>query len=105
MTRNLLASLVLATALVAGPASAASSTAPAKPAAAPATQSLKSVIAKWKDSQVRIVKDGTQIEVKDLLAVGDDFIKIGAAEGETYIPLSRIKSLNVQGDKLFIHLN
>lgn len=103
MTRNLLASLVLATALVAGAALAASAPAPAKPVTAPLT--LKSVIAKWKDSQVRIVKDGTQIEVKDLLAVGDDFIKIAAAEGETYIPLSRIKSLNVQGDKLFIHLN
>jgi hypothetical protein len=103
MTRNLLASLVLAAALVAGPASAAPSTPAPKAATAPLT--LKSVIAKWKDSQVRIVKDGTQIEVKELLAIGDDFIKIAAAEGETYIPMSRIKSLNVQGDKLFIHLN
>jgi hypothetical protein len=38
--------------------------------------------------------------------VGDDFLKVDAAEGgETYIPLARIKSVNVQGDKLFIHLN
>lgn len=99
MSRNPLAPLVLAAALAAG--SAAAGAAPAK---APTT--IKAVIAKWNGQQVRIVKDGSQVEVKDLLGLGDDFIKIAATEGgETYIPLARIKAVNVQGDKLFIHVN
>jgi hypothetical protein len=99
MTRSPLAPLVLAVALAAGTAAAG-----APPAKAPTT--VKAVIAKWSGQQVRIVKDGSQVEVKNLLALGDDFIKVDAAEGgETYIPLSRIKSINVQGDKLFIHVN
>ena len=97
--RSPLASLVLAAALAAGTAAAG-----APPAKAPTT--VKAVIAKWTGQQVRLVKDGNQVEVKNLLALGDDFIKVDATEGgETYIPLARIKSVNVQGDKLFIHVN
>jgi hypothetical protein len=99
MVRNSLAALLLAAALAADTA-----TAGAAPAKVPTT--VKAVIAKWSGQQVRIVKDGNQVEVKNLLGVGDDFLKVDAAEGgETYIPLARIKSVNVQGDKLFIHLN
>ena len=99
MIRSPLATLVLAAALAAGTAAAG-----APPAKAPTT--VKAVIAKWTGQQVRLVKDGNQVEVKNLLALGDDFIKVDATEGgETYIPLARIKSVNVQGDKLFIHVN
>ena len=102
MERNTAFALALAAALTAGTSLAAS--APAKPPAAPVT--LKAVIAKWSGQQVRIVKDGSQVEVKDLIAVGDDYLKVAATEGgETYIPFARIKALNVQGDKLFVHVN
>jgi hypothetical protein len=102
MTRRASIALALAAALTAGAAFAGAPA--ATPAKAPTT--IKAVVAKWSGQQVRIVKDGSQVEVKNLLAVGDDYLKIEATEGgETYIPFARIKALNVQGDKLFVHVN
>ena len=102
MTRNARFALALAAALTAGTAFAAA-TAPKAPTA---PNTIKMVLTKWSGQQVRIVKDGNQVEVKNLLAIGDDYIKLEASEGgETYIPFARIKALNVQGDKLFVHVN
>ena len=102
MTRAKLRSLILTGALAAGVAVAA---APAAPKAAATPMTIKAVIAQWKGKDVRVSRDNGPVDMKSLVTVGDDFFVVVSAEGgETYVPLARVRTLNIQGDKLFINL-